>query len=233
MSEKLLQQALLEVCNKEFAPFEDGEEHLFSRKHNRKMKAMFAEYSGKSRKRIPLKQRIIIAVCVILLAVITGMTAVAIANKFGIFAIFQDHTEVVTTDRTDVPESIGKIYCIPNPPDGYNLYEYIYDYDYVSVTYYDDSFKHVLSFQQLLKDNYLAYVDTEGYDIVFTDVGEYEGYYVDYFDDNYGEASLLVWDNGDYVFELLGHFTVDEFMEMAKTICVDPNAEFGYWCIDG
>ena len=232
MSEKLLQQALLEVCNKEFALFEDGEEHRFSRKHNRKMKDMFAEYLGKSMKRIPLKRHIIIALCVILLAVITGMTAVAIANKFGIFAIFQDHTEVVTTDRTDVPEYIEEIYCLPNPPKGFHLYEYLYNEGFVSVTYYDDSFKHVLSFQQILKENYHAYVDTEGYDIVFTNVGEYEGYYVDYFDDSYGKASLLVWDHGDYVFELLGHFTVEEFMEMAETICVDPDAEFGYWCVD-
>lgn len=232
MSERLLQQALLKACDMEFAQFKDGEAHHFSRRHNRKMKVMFAEYAGKPKKKISIKRRIIVAACIVLLAAILGITAYAIATKFEIIAIFQDHTEVVATDSTSVPEIIEEIYCIPIPPDGYHLYEYTYDYGFVTATYYDDSMKHILSFEQILKEDYLAYVNTEGYDIVFTYVGEYEGYYVDYFDDNYGKASLVVWDNGDYVFELLGHFTVEELVEMAETVCVDPNAEFGYWCMD-
>lgn len=71
MSERLLQQALLEACEKEFAPFEDGGEHRFSRRHKKKMMAMFKEFSGKPEGKMPLKRRIIVVVIAVLLAALT------------------------------------------------------------------------------------------------------------------------------------------------------------------
>lgn len=234
MSEKLLQQALLEACQQEFAPFEDGGEHRFSRDHKRKMKAMFKEFSRKPKKKISLKRRIVIVAIAVLVTGLLGVTAVAVANRFGIFGVFHDHTEIITNDRSDVPTQIEDIYCLPNPPLGYHLYEYSANigsvtFIYISETDVDiNGFPMEMMFDQCTKDDYHSYINTEGYEIVNIYVENYEGYYVDF-----DHAILLVWDNNDYVFELYSdQFNLDELLEMAKTVCIDPEAEFGYWCDD-
>lgn len=225
MSERLLQQALLDACQQEFAPFENGEKHCFSHRHNKKIKMMFKEIPRKSKKKMSLKRRVLIAVISILLAVFLGVTAMAVANRFGIFGVFSDHTEIITNDRSDVPTQIEDIYCVPDPPVGYSLYEYSATPVGVSWTYLDNE-NNLFSLNQQLKDGYHAYANTEGYSLVFTNVGEYEGYYIDFGED----GALLDWDNDDYILCLDGNFTVNDLTEIAKTVCVNPDLEFGYWC---
>lgn len=226
MSEKLLQQALLEACQQEFAPFEDGGEHRFSRGHKRKMKAMFREFSRKPKKKIPLKRRIIIAAIAILLATLTGTTAVAVGQRFGIFNVSITHTTVGLTDSEGAPRRIEDIYCIPELPEGYHVYQYDADENAVGWIISETSGPRSLCFSQYVKDNYSSMINNANSGINFIKVGEYEGYYVDF---GYDQLSLT-WDHGDYVmsfFSVSEDMTIDDLIELALSVRVDPELEYG------
>ena len=226
MSEKLLQQALLEACEKEFAPFEDGEEHRFSRRHKRKMKELFKEYSRGDKKKMPLKKRIIIAVIAVLLAALTGATAAAVGQRFGIFNVSITHTEVGVIDAEDAPKRIEDIYYIPVLPEGYGVYQYTARAEWVSWIIPKVNGGGELLFSQNVKEDYSSRINNQNSGINFIDVGEYEGYYVDF---GYDQLSLE-WDHGDYVMGLFSvgkDFTIDDLIELALSIQVDPELEYG------
>lgn len=226
MSDNLLQQALLEVCEKEFAPFEDGEEHRFSRRHKRKMKAMFKEYSRGAKKKMPLKKRIIIAVIAVLLAAVTGATAAAVGQRFGIFNVSRTHTEIGVLDPKDAPKQIEDIYYIPVLPEGYAVYQYDANADWVSwITTKIDGPGELL-FSQHVKEDYSSLINNRNSGINFINVGEYEGYYVDFGSDQLS----LTWDHGDYVmsfFSVSEDMTINDLIELALSIRVDPELEYG------
>lgn len=227
MSEKLLQQALLEACQQEFVPFEDGGEHRFSRRHKKKMKAMFKAFSGKPKKKMPLKRRLIVAVIVILLASFMGITAVAVASKFGIFNVSVTHTTIGVTDTTGSPKQIEDIYYIPVLPEGYAVYQYDANADWVSWIITKTDGPGELLFSQHVKEDYSSLINNGNSGINFINVGEYEGYYVDF---GYDQLSLN-WDHGDYVLSFFSSnsdtMTVDDLIELALTVRVDPELEYG------
>lgn len=228
MSEKLLQQALLEACEKEFAPFENGEEHSFSHRHKKKMKTMFKEFLRKPKKKMPLKRRIIVAVIAVLLAALTGVTAVAVAKSFGIFNVSVTHTTIGMNDTTGAPKQIEDIYYLPDLPEGYVIYKYEANENWVEwfIIKKEDPNCQLL-FDQYVKDFYTININNGNNGINFIDVGEYEGYYVDF---GYDQLTLT-WDHGDYVLSFfstnIDAMTVDDLIELALTVRVDPELEYG------
>ena len=228
MSERLLQQALLEACEKEFASFEDGGEHRFSRRHKKKMTAMFKEFSGKPERKMPLKRRIIVMVIAVLLAALTGVTAVAVAKSFGIFNVSVTHTTIGMTDTAKAPKQIEDIYYLPELPEGYTVIKYEANENWVEWRILKkDALNCELLFAQYVKDFYTVNVNNGNNGINFINVGEYEGYCVDF---GYNQL-MLDWDHGDYVLSFfstnMDPMTVDDLIELALTVRVDPELEYG------
>lgn len=228
MSERLLQQALLEACEKEFTPFEDGGEHRFSRRHKKKMMAMFKEFSGKLKRKMPLKRRIIVVVIAVLLAALTGVTAVAVAKSFGIFNVSVTHTTIGVTGTTEAPKQIEDIYYLPELPEGYIVTKYEANENWVEwFIIKKENPNCMLLFDQYVKDFYTINVNNGNDGINFINVGEYEGYCVDF---GYDQL-MLAWDHGDYVLSFFSTnmtpLTVDDLIELALTVRVDPELEYG------
>lgn len=233
MSEKLLEQALLEACEKEFAPFEDGEEHRFSRRHRRTMKAMFAEFSGKPKKKIPLKRRIIVAIIAILLAIPLGITANAYIERFFTRTQYstryeQGYQEIFWSDQNG-DEKIERFYKIGDIPQGARFSRYSANERYGVDMFYmldgSDNDGYDMFFSQFLKQN-TAVMAPLDYTLITVKVGDYEGFYTEFPDHH-----RICWDHGDYMMSINApkSFTVDELIEMAKSVVVDPDGEFGEW----
>lgn len=226
MSEKLFQQALLEACENEFAEFGNGDEHRFSRRHKRKMKALFKEFSRRPKRKLPLKRRLIVVIIAILLASFMGVTAVAVGQKFGIFNISITHTTIGVTDTEGAPTKIEDIYR-PALPEGYITFSYNANENWVEWRMADlNHFGGELLFDQYVKEDHQAVINNGNSGINFINVGEYEGYYVEF---GYGQISMQ-WDHGDYVmsfFSTSDTMTVDDLIELALAIEIDPELEYG------
>lgn len=85
----------------------------------------------------------------------------------------------------------------------------------------------MLLFDQYVKDFYTVNVNNGNNGINFINVGEYEGYCVDF---GYDQLELA-WDHGDYVLSFFSTnmtpMTVDDLIELALTVRVDPELEYG------
>ena len=215
MSEELLKLALQEACEREFAEFETGEKHVFSSRHRRQMKKLLRKYYSPPKTdtviKMPVRKRIIIAICVIILATILCVGVVAIATNGFKFYKKQDHTETLTVNWENSPKTIDYVYYLTALPEKYELVES--DINVTIATFiFEDNNGNFLKLRQLVKENAPTYYNTEGYNLEETTIGDLNGFFVGY----EGEL-LLVWDNGDYIIELLGNFTKEELLDLAKS----------------
>lgn len=215
MSEELLKLALQAACEKEFAVFDTGEEHVFSFRHKRKIKKLFKQYYNVPKTdttvKMPLKKRIITAICVVILAVILTVGVVAIATNGFKFDKKQDHTETLTVNWENSPKTIEDTYYLAALPGEYELVE-----SSISATLaefiFEDNNGNFLSFTQNVKKDFHAFLNTEGYDLEETTVNNHSGFFI-----NYDSEMLMIWDNGDYIIALLSNIAKEEMLNLAKS----------------
>ena len=215
MSEELLRLALQEACEKEFAEFETGEEHVFSLRHRRKMDKLFKKYCSPPKTdtiiKMPVRKRIIIAICVIILATILCVGVVAIATNGFKFDKKEDHTETLTINWENSPKAIDDVYYLTAIPEKYELIESNINTATAEFIYKSDN-GDFLVMRQMAKKGYYAYYNTEGYKLEETRVGDLNGFFIDY-----ENELLLVWDNEDYIIQISGNFTKEEMIDLAKS----------------
>ena len=217
MSEELLKLALQEACEKEFAEFDTGEEHFFSPSHRRKMDKLFKKYCCPPKTdtviKMPMRKRIVIAICVIILATILCVGVIAIATNGFKFYKQQDHTDVFTVNWENSPKMIEDMYYLTALSEEFELIEY-WKGTAVSRLRFEDRNGNFLILRQLVKEGFHVYYNTEGYELEEVMVGDCNGFFIEY----KGEPeNLLAWDNGDYVIELIGNFTKEELLDLAKS----------------
>ena len=215
MSEELLILALQEACEREFAEFETGEKHVFSLRHRRRMKKIIKQYySGPkidNTVKIPLRKRILIAIYVIILATILCVGVVAIATNGFKFDKKDDHTEALTINWENSPKTIDDIYYLSALPEEFETVESNINTTIANFVFEDYSGK-IIKLRQIVKEDFPNNYNTEGYDLEEITVGDNNGFLIDY-----GSELLLVWDNGDYIIELIGNFTKEELLCLAKS----------------
>lgn len=221
MSEELLKLALQEACEREFAEFETGEKHVFSLRHRRRMKKIIKQYySGpKTDKtvKIPLRKRILIAIYVIILATILCVGVVAIATNGFKFDKKDDHTETLTINWENSPKMIEDIYYLSALPNEYEIVESNTDKAMAGFRY-EDGKGNFLILNQSVKEGYHVYYNTEDSELEEVIVNDHNGFFLEY----EGEL-VLVWDNEDYILELLGNFTKEELLDLAKSAEIKNN----------
>ena len=211
--EQLLKQAFSEVAAIKYEQVPEYR-HIFSlryriRKHKllrsleRKTAPELRAHTGRFR----LKYLVlaIIMACVLVLA---GFTEFYIVNGFK-FTTKPTNTQVLTTGWEDAPKIIEED-CIIEIPVGFVLEEnsgseLVHTVEYTK----EDDF---IKIRQFVKKSYNATYNTEGYDYEEINEGRIKGFYIRW--EDYG---ALVWDNGDYVLEILSTLTKEETIELAKT----------------
>lgn len=193
--------------------------HKFSPEFERKMNILM----GKDNKNVKITfKKLLIAVIAALLAVfIIAMSVSAVREAFFNFLmdIFDTRTVVESVDDVDAPLEFTDKYEITADMSDYELVDfresifrckYIYENEHCTIY-----------FTQYIKEHYHISVNTEGYDIETIYIGNYEGFYINMYNQN---GQIISWDNGDYVLSILvfydsGYdFGRDKLIDMANSV---------------
>ena len=220
--EDLLCKAFDEVYEHEFDKYKKGRFHFFSFRHRRMMKELFSRLETKNvpagsayqeYQYVPKKKRPSALIIAIIVSAMLTITASAIViYGFG-FEGHPTHTIVFSENVENAPIIIRQVYTIDAPPDGYTEAERYEGVAIVTVRYTSENNNESLHFQQFVKPTFRPHINTEGYEIIETDVNGHSGFYVEN-----EEHMLLIWDQGDYILSLIGNFSKDELIEIAKSV---------------
>lgn len=217
MNEKLLEEALEAVYKAEFAEFDNAPDHIFSLRHRIRMRRVFAIYEKNTNKRkVKFSRKMVLAlIIIILLAVISGCTAVIISRFKN--TVYEDNTLLQAEDFTMGKEFIEELYYFPVIPDGYE-----YDSELTAemcagkmhVISYSDEVR-LLVLTQSTHDIYETHYNTEYNDFEDIVIKSHTGLYL--VSPN-GNVGTVVWDNGDYIFEIEATLTKEELIRLAESL---------------
>lgn len=185
-------------------------------KHNKAMSDINAEDTCENvlgHKPLSFRKRLIIAVVIIVcLALMTGFAIVFISGGFN-GTVYQDNTHLFAVDNANCPNTIEKEYRLSVVPEGFDLYETMSGK--VSCTsIYKNSKNQNLVFDQTVKSEFNAHINTEGYELEETTVNGCNAVYIEYAVDE-GVSSAVFWDTGNYILELHGNFNKTELLDLA------------------
>lgn len=213
-------EALQKVFNEEFEKdmneLDQMEDHVFSVKHEKKMKKLIKRQKKPYFKLICTGGRraaCIIAAIIILSASALSVEAVRKAIFDFIISVFSDHNVITVEEGTDsgYPETIEEEYYISELPEGFVEKDYVRTNHYIDF-YYTSEEKWV-KFTQYVKSKYEKNYDNEHFQ-------EYERVMIgdqEYIVIKLKDRVIYVWDNGKYIFELRSNMNKEQSLELCKS----------------
>lgn len=234
MVEYTLESVLDEVLRRDFMPFDKPCEHRFSLRHRRGMKKLFSASDTRFEKtpmRIPVRKRLAVVLMLALLMAMAGISAAAnfggsFIGSFGFMKNASGLTSVVSLDAYNKSNFISDIYKLNALPEGYAYKEYWGSLDR-TITFYRNSTDDYLMMMQSVKEEFNREYDSAFSGFTETSVGGMSGYY-----STVEEYTDLVWDNGEYIFELNGRLPVEDLIKTAESLCIDTNYRMGFFSDD-
>lgn len=194
-------------------------DHKFSRRFERKMKRLirYGYREPVHYHKITVKRLFICVTAALIAAVVMAFSVTAVRDFFKNFfmEVFGTHTTVQTfSDNINAPTSIEDVYMIDVP----NGFDIIYEdeifewstficYEYSKDDYY-------IFFNQYVKSKYDVNINTEDRPLNYIEINGNDGYIVDLGNNEY----YISWDNGDYIFDIIGNISKDELIETANSV---------------
>ena len=230
--EYTLQDVIGEVLRRDFMPFEEPCRHKFSFRHRRKMKKMFSANTGmgfeKTSAGISVRKRLIVVLTLVLLMALAGLSAAAnfggsFIGSFGFMKNAAGNTAAVSLDQANDHSFISDIYKLGILPEGYVYDGYHGELDR-TFTYYRNETDDLLWMMQYVKAEFAPEYDSRFSGFTETRVGGMSGFY-----STMEGYTYLVWDNGEYIFELNGKFPVEDLIKVAESLCIDTNYRMGWF----
>lgn len=219
MDKYTLESILEQVCKEEFSEFSEPEKHKFRLKNRIRMRRILSRFKRNSTVHIPVRRmnrRLVTAIVVaILLAVMAVTTAAVLLLRGFIAQEHEDNTQLFAENIAGAPTTIEEVYYIPELPEGYLLVKQWDANLLVYSMYRDSSSENVLTFDQYVKTEFDTHYDNNAMHPVT--IGEYNGIYIDY-SNNEQLISCVIWDNGDYIFQLEGFLSKDEIITIAESV---------------
>lgn len=235
MSESVLKSILEESARLEWVKYENAQEHVFSKKHERKMKHVFKLFERNDCKLKPYigsrphyhfrftKRNIIVLLAVIFLAALAGCGVTYFTSKNFYGKVNADNTELFVINTENCPSTIEDKYYLPCLPDGYEVLGTDSTPFYEWISYENPATEQTLTFCQFAKASFdSTHYDTENQKFEEININGHSGLCLDYSSQGYNYA-VIVWDNGDYIFELFGEYSKNELCDLAKTAKVIQN----------
>lgn len=229
MSESVLKSILEESARLEWAKYENAPEHVFSKKHERKMKYAFKLFERNDCKLKPYigskphyhfrfsKRNIIVLFAVIFLAALAGCGVTYFTSKNFYGKVNADNTELFVINTENCPATIEDKYYLPCLPDGYEVSGTDSTPFFEHISYLNKVTNQSISFNQWVKTEYgSSHYDTESQNFEEIKVNEHYGLCLAYSSQDYNYTNI-VWDNGDYILELYGETYKNELYDLAKT----------------
>lgn len=226
MNEYSLKELLEEAHRIDFAGFDNVPSHRFSLRHRRKMKKIFKTSRRKSEAlkgfqessaHMPLRWKtILIFLLMIFLAIMTAAISVLKLEGFhGI--VYPDHVHMYANDDRSAPKNIEEIYYLEALPEDYECTDSYDDIDNGFILrVYSSPNKNNIVFQQYTKGEFNTQYDNEHSEIIPMKINGFNGFIWKAKDpeDNF---KAVVWDNGDYIFEITVNMSESEAIELAKS----------------
>lgn len=232
MNEITLDEILIAAHDAEFSQYDNGPEHVFSRKHNRAMKRIFKAYE----KRIALlnsdvmdkrnvishfrwnRKTVIVMLMVFFLAVLVGCSAIIYYLGGFKIDVHTDNTQLFPIDLTGCPQSIEEVYYLSEIPSDFELLEESISDISVYTAYINSATGQTITFHQSIKTAFAPHYNTEKNKLEEISIGEHFGIGLE------GKKSYIAaWDNGDYILEVWADLTKSETINLAKSTKVLEN----------
>lgn len=229
MNEKIFIEILAEVCDEEIAELNKFPPFKPSLRHRYAMMLIFSSFAKKSRqmtgehrrasaaKRRPsrLSTKLIILIAVIVCAaLLTGAILIYISNSFR-GTVNEDNTRLFPINTENCPTTIEYEYYLPVLPEGFEMVDHEVSSVDVFTEYKDAQTGQVIALTQRTKEKYSRHLNTEDNNFEEVEVNGHKGIYI-YFSDAEHIRSIVIWDNGDYIFELEGDLPKNDIINLAK-----------------
>ena len=230
MNENILRDILAEICAEEISELNKFPPFKPSLRHRYAMARIFSSFEKKSRKtsgkqpwasseyRRPsrLSTRLVILIAVIVCAaLLTGAILVYISKSFH-GTVHEDNTQLFPINMENGLETIEYEYYLPVLPEGFEIINHdIAPYD-VYTLYMNELSGQTITFSQWTKKKYSRHFNTEDYNFEKIEINGHEGIFI-YFTEIEGVRSIVIWDNDDFILELVGNMPKNELVDLAKS----------------
>ncbi len=214
MCENIFKELLGEMMESELAEFDNAPDRKPSLRHRLAMKRIFARYERNKlkenerttavelpRSRLNFKQRIILAlVIVLLMSFLVGWVVVFTSKDFhGI--IYADNTQLFAINTENAPTIIEYQYTLDHVPEGFELIKTVSSPTFVYTYYLNNSTEQTIVLEQSVKLHYDPHYDNERSKFDEFNINGKTGLFIDFSTEKLN-SSTFIWDNGDYIIEI-------------------------------
>lgn len=236
MNESDFKSILAEICEEEAAELNRVPPFKPSLRHRRAMKRIFVlyeknTYATESSPAIVLtpqiknlrfcKRVIIFFILILCAAIVTGFTIAFFSRNFY-GTVYNDSTQIFAVNTENCLTTIEYEYYLSELPDGFEMTKHdSLSFDVYTV-YEDKSSGKRISFSQCAKNCFSPHYNTEKHDFEEIDVNGHAGLCIDFSDDKHNR-SIVVWDNGDYILEIVGNLSKNELLNLAESAKILEN----------
>ena len=234
MDENILKSLLIDSFEKEWNECSVDSGYTFSKRHNRRMKKIFRIYEKNVRKlniangEKPVskvrfnRKTVMIAIMAIILALVAGCAVAMFVSDAFNGRIYSDNTEIFPINTSGCPETIEETYCLGEIPDSFELVDCYKTVSSVYYAYENKKTNHSISFRQLIKKGYSTHLSTDRGKLESIKINGYDGVYI-FFEEDDIIYSIVIWDNGEYILELLGNLHKEEAIKLAESAKICEN----------
>ncbi len=236
MNERDFKDILAEICAEEIAELNMFPPFKPSLRHRLTMKRIFALYEKKTHmatsnppmvlipqsKHLHLSKKLIILFAVIICAaLLTGFMLVYFSKDFH-GTVYNDNTQLFAINTENCPITIEYEYYLSNLPDGFEMVEHDSLSFYVYTLYENTSSGQVITFSQYTKEKFTPHYNTEHDNFEEIEFNGNNGVCLDFSDDEHFR-SVVIWDNGDYILEIIGNLPKSRLIDLVESTKVLEN----------
>lgn len=225
MSESIFASIIVEMAERDLAQYANMPTFKTSKKHDRAMQRIFKRYERNTRRLRPqaeigvrtVRRRIIVALLVIILATFTGFTAAYFISRSFKGEVHKDNTELFPINMENCPEVIEERYYLSELPMGFevDLTNSSPFHEYVS--YENKQTGQTISFEQWAKSEFdSTTLNTEKGELVEVEINGHHGFFLEASESEQIKP-VLIWDNGDYIFIIIGDLSKNNMMNLATS----------------
>lgn len=136
-----------------------------------------------------------------------------VSDKFH-GTVYSDNTQLTAVDIENSPNKIEYKYVLAFVPDGFEMIETDFSSIDVYTRYKNESTGQEITLRQWVKSEFKPHYNTEHHHFEEVTVNGYTGLYIDF---SYGTYchTLLVWDNEDYILEIVADLNKSDTENLA------------------
>lgn len=205
-------------------------EHCFSSRHKRKMKRLFNLYNKNSEKELsfdlkPVKRFSFAFIIISIIIILTAVSTVAIGIYTNLSRKERNkYTELLVIEYENAPEKIDYIYALPILSDEYEVSDQFQTDTHYIVSWQNTKTGNNIMLFQTVKKEFVSHLDNEHGNLETVFINEKSGLYIDWSEQNNG-SGYIVWDNGDYILEIVGDLTKEELFVLAENTKISEKME--------